>query len=107
MTLVICWPAYVNDNLRMTKKFLRFFCILLLTYMLYQSTVIIREVITMNIKELRQRTGLSQSQFADYFEIPVRTIQKWERNGSTPPEYIPKMMERILDLEDKLHGKGL
>ena len=61
----------------------------------------------MNIKELRQRTGLSQSQFADYFEIPVRTIQKWERNGSTPPEYTPKMMERILDLEDKLHGKGL
>lgn len=61
----------------------------------------------MNIKELRQRTGLSQSQFADYFEIPVRTIQKWERNGSTPPEYIPKMMERILDLEDKLNGKGL
>ena len=61
----------------------------------------------MNIKEIRQRTGLSQTKFGEYFEIPVRTIQKWERNGSIPPEYIPKMMERILDLEDKLNGKGI
>ena len=61
----------------------------------------------MNIKEIRQRTGLSQTKLGEHFEIPVRTIQKWERNGSTPPEYIPKMMERILDLEDKLNGKGL
>lgn len=56
----------------------------------------------MTVKEIRKRTGLSQSKFAEYFGIPVRTIQKWERNGSVPPEYIPKMMERILDLEDKL-----
>lgn len=48
--------------------------------------------------------GLTQSKFAEYFGIPVRTIQKWERNGSVPPEYIPKMMERILDSEDKLKG---
>lgn len=60
----------------------------------------------MNIKEIRQKTGLSQAKFGEYFEIPVRTIQKWERNGSVPSEYIPKMMERILDLEDKLNGKG-
>ena len=60
----------------------------------------------MDIKEIRQRTGLSQAKFGEYFEVPVRTIQKWERNGSVPPEYIPKMMERILDLEDKLNGKG-
>ena len=62
---------------------------------------------SMDIKEIRQRTGLSQAKFGEYFEVPVRTIQKWERNGSVPPEYIPKMMERILDLEDKLNGKGI
>lgn len=55
----------------------------------------------MTIKEIRSSTGMSQSKFADYFDIPVRTIQKWERNGSVPPEYIPKMMERILYLESK------
>lgn len=58
----------------------------------------------MTANELRRRTELTQSKFAEYFGIPVRTIQRWERNGSVPPEYIPKMMERILDLEDKLKG---
>ena len=59
----------------------------------------------MHIKELRNRTGLSQSKFAQYFGIPVKTVQQWERNGSVPPEYIPQMMERILDLEEQLKEK--
>ncbi len=61
----------------------------------------------MTVKEIRERTGLSQSKFAAYFEIPVRTIQKWERGGSIPAEYIPKMMSRILDLEEQVNGKDL
>lgn len=51
-------------------------------------------------------TNMNQSEFAEYFGIPIRTIQKWERNGSVPPEYIPKMMERILELEKALSEKG-
>ena len=58
----------------------------------------------MTIKELRELTELSQSGFAEKFGIPVRTIQKWERDGSTPPPYIPKMIEKILDYEDELYG---
>lgn len=61
----------------------------------------------MTVKEIRERTGLSQSKFAAYFEVPVRTIQKWEREGSIPAEYIPKMMNRILDLEEQLYGEIL
>jgi len=61
----------------------------------------------MTVKEIRERTGLSQSKFATYFEVPVKTIQKWEREGSIPAEYIPKMMNRILDLEEQLNGKVL
>lgn len=61
----------------------------------------------MDVKETRKRTGLTQSKFAEYFGVPVRTVQKWERNGSTPPEYIPKMMSRILDLEEQLRGEIL
>lgn len=65
----------------------------------------------MNIQQLRKHADMSQSEFATYFGIPVRTIQKWERNGSVPPEYIPKMIERILELEKALKalkhsGKG-
>jgi len=53
----------------------------------------------MNIKGIRTTTIMSQSEFANYFNIPVKTIQKWERNGSNPPPYISEMMMQILKLE--------
>lgn len=53
------------------------------------------------IKEIRERTGLSQSKFAEYFGIPKRTVQKWEINQAKPSDYIPEMMVRILNLEEK------
>ena len=53
----------------------------------------------MKIKELRARTGLSQSQFAKKVGIPLCTLQNWERDRTTPPPYIPEMIEKILTLE--------
>ena len=52
-----------------------------------------------NIKQLREKTKLTQKEFAEKFDIPVRTIQKWECNGSTPPPYIPELIEKIIFLE--------
>lgn len=54
------------------------------------------------IKALRERTGKSQSKFAQYFNIPVKTLQTWEAGGTCPPAYVPEMMERILELENKI-----
>ena len=54
------------------------------------------------IKELRTQMGLSQQKFGDYFNIPLRTIQRWEYDKSTPPEYVIQMIERILSLEQKI-----
>ena len=56
------------------------------------------------IKELRKKTGLSQSKFSAKFEIPVRTLQQWEQGISAPPEYLIRMMAYILELE-KGEGK--
>lgn len=53
-----------------------------------------------NIKEIRSKTKLTQAGFASKYDIPVRTIQKWERNGSTPPEYIPKLLDKVIFLEN-------
>lgn len=53
----------------------------------------------MTVKELRKLTGLSQSKFAAYFNIPVRSLQCWENSPRNPAPYIPQMMERILRLE--------
>lgn len=52
------------------------------------------------IKELRKQTGMSQSQFATYFDIPVRTLQDWEQERRQPPEYLVRLMERLLKYEN-------
>ena len=53
----------------------------------------------MTIQELRKKTGLSQSKFAEYFGLPLRTVQEWEQGRRKPPEYIPKLLERIWNAE--------
>lgn len=53
----------------------------------------------MEIKKLRTEMKMSQKQFAEYFEIPIRTIQCWEIGQRTPPVYIPKLLERVWNLE--------
>ena len=52
------------------------------------------------IKELRKKTGLSQSKFSAKFGIPVRTLQQWEQGISAPPEYLVRMMAYIMLLEE-------
>lgn len=54
-----------------------------------------------SIKNLRSRTGMSQSMFANYMEIPVRTLQEWEQGKRTPSSYIVKMIHRIIQLEEE------
>ena len=53
----------------------------------------------MQIKQLRQQTGLSQNQFAALFKIPVHTLQQWEQGLRKPPEYVVFMIEKILKIE--------
>lgn len=54
----------------------------------------------MSIKELRKLTGMSQSKFAAYFGVPVRSVQEWEQGRKSPPDYVIAMMERIWKLEN-------
>jgi len=58
----------------------------------------------MGIKELRASSGLSQSQYAARWEIPVRTLQQWEQGRSAPPDYVLRMMERLQQYSAQLSG---
>lgn len=55
----------------------------------------------MTIKEIRTSMELSQQQFADYFEIPVKTIRDWEQGRRKPPDYIPKLLDRVCRVEEE------
>ncbi|XME01479.1 helix-turn-helix domain-containing protein [Lachnospiraceae bacterium C1.1] len=59
----------------------------------------------MTILELRQKTGLSQSQFAKKFHLNVRTVQTWEQGVRKTPEYVIWLIERVMELEEMLNAQ--
>lgn len=54
---------------------------------------------SLEIKELRVCTGLSQNKFANMFEIPVATLKDWEQGRRTPPGYVVNMIKTILEYQ--------
>lgn len=60
----------------------------------------------MTISELRHEMGLSQSKFAAYFGLPVRSLQQWEQGRRDPPPYLLALMQRVWSLEKQLKEKG-
>lgn len=50
----------------------------------------------MSIKEMREKTGLSQSKFAKILDIPTINISRWEQGVSKPPKYVEKLIEKEL-----------
>lgn len=55
----------------------------------------------MTIKEIRKQTGMTQAEFAEYFDISVRTIEAWETRRNAP-DYLTKLMEYKLKKENKI-----
>lgn len=58
----------------------------------------------MTFKELRLHSGMTQKAFAEYFEIPKRTIENWDMGVRQCPEYLLKLMEYKLVNEGKIKG---
>lgn len=54
--------------------------------------------------ELRTSTGMNRREFAEYFEIPYRTIQEWELGNRKMPEYLLRLMTYKIRIE---HEKGV
>lgn len=54
----------------------------------------------MTIKEIRHKTGLSQSQFARKFHLNVRTLQTWEQGVRKTPPYVIWLINRVTELEE-------
>lgn len=57
-----------------------------------------------NIKELREKYGLTRQQFSDAFSIPYRTLQSWELGVRSCPVYVFRMMEMLLYLSERTGG---
>lgn len=45
---------------------------------------------------IRKMSGLSRKDFAERYKIPIRTLEKWERQESNPAEYVVLLLERAV-----------
>lgn len=43
--------------------------------------------------QLRESTGMNRKEFAEYLDIPYRTMQDWERDVRTMPAYVFSLIE--------------
>lgn len=50
----------------------------------------------MTIREIWENSGLTQTELAKKLEIPIRTIEQWCTGKRKPPEYVIKMIEKLL-----------
>lgn len=53
----------------------------------------------MTFKSLREASGMTQKAFAEYFNIPKRTIEDWEAEKRKCPEYLLSLMAYKLKKE--------
>ena len=56
------------------------------------------------LKEARKQTGMTQKQFAEYFRIPYRTLEDWERGVRHIAEYLLRLMIYRLEREKLAEG---
>lgn len=54
----------------------------------------------MTIKDICEKYGLSQTALAKRFDIPLRTIQDWHGDRRTPPDYVVRMMDELLQRDE-------
>lgn len=50
----------------------------------------------LDFHEIRALSGLTQQAFSEKYGIPKRSIENWEGGKRNPPEYVAKLLERIV-----------
>ena len=66
-------------------------------------------IMSIIIKEIRNKTGMTQREFAELFGIPISTLRKWEQGESSAPKYVIELIANALPVTDasleKINGR--
>lgn len=54
------------------------------------------EVEHMNTKEIRAILGVSRAEFSRRYGIPIRTLEDWDAEKHEPPEWVLRLLERVV-----------
>lgn len=54
----------------------------------------------MTISEMREHLKISRAEFSRRYNIPIRTLESWESEVRTPPEYVLQLLEESVRRTD-------
>ena len=55
---------------------------------------------SLSIREMRKKTGMTQKDFAGMYGIPLSTLRKWEQGEASPPDYVIRLLAGTLPALD-------
>ena len=53
-------------------------------------------------KQIREKSGMSRPEFAEWLGIPYRTMQEWELGRRSMPDYVLRLIAYKVKMEDLL-----
>lgn len=56
------------------------------------------------LRKAIEDTGMTQKAFAEYFGIPIRTLQDWLAGKRKMPDYLLRLMIYKLEIENMVEG---
>lgn len=57
------------------------------------------------IKKLREKTGMNRKEFCEYFQIPYRTMTDWELDTRHAPDYVIRLLDYYIRMNEHLMKK--
>ena len=60
----------------------------------------------MNTVEIRSILGISRAEFSRRYGIPVRTLEDWDYGKRKPPEWLLKLLERVVREDADAEGSS-
>jgi len=59
------------------------------------------------LKKVRSRLGMNRTEFSNYMQIPLRTLEEWEAGRRQMPDYVLRLIVYYTSMEQKLKEKGI
>ncbi len=57
------------------------------------------------IKAIREKTGLNRKEFCEKYQIPYQTVTDWELGHRVAPEYVLRMLEYYVLMQEMTKSK--
>lgn len=54
------------------------------------------------LKSMRKEANMTQKDFAEYFGIPIRTVEDWERGVRHMPDYVLRLFVYKMEMEERI-----